>query len=123
MLEYSPTAEVRGLTYKTADGIPRLVVLFDCWTGNAVTMHQWCEAPRYFSRAMIRECFRYAFEIGGKEIAIGLVRSDNQTALRLDKGLGFEEVATIKDAHAPGVDMIILQLRRDKCRWYKANAR
>lgn len=117
-LQYRPTSEVRGITYHV-DGAPRMIVLFDCWTENAVTMHQWCEAPRYFSRKMIREAFRYAFEIADKEVAIGIVRSDNETAMRLDKGLGFTEAAVIKDAHGPGIDMHILQLRRGECRWYK----
>jgi len=119
-LKYSPTSELRGLTY-VSDGPPRMIVLFDCWTENTVTLHQWCEAPRYFSRQMIRETFRYAFEDGDKGIVIGTVRSDNPTVLRLDLGLGFETVGVIKDAYGPGIDMHILQLRRDNCRWYKPN--
>jgi len=119
-LKYSPTAELRGLTY-TSDGQPRMIVLFDNWTENTVTMHQWCEAPRYFSRSLIKESFRYAFGIGGKEISIGLVRSDNPVALRLDRGLGYTDVGVIKDAYGPGIDMHILQLRRDACRWYKSD--
>jgi len=118
LLELHPTSEVRGITY-TTDGAPRLIVLFDNWTEGSVTMHQWCEHPRYFSRAMLRECFKFAF--GDKRtVAIGTVRSDNPAALEVDRKIGFETACVIPDVYGPGIDLHILHLRRDKCRWYKS---
>jgi len=115
-LQHYPTSELRGITYRV-DGEPKLIVLFDNWTDNSVSMHQWCEHPKYFTRAMLRECFKFAFDHKG--IAIGTVRSDNPKALEVDRKIGFTPVAVIPDVYGPGIDMHILQLRRDDCRWYK----
>ena len=116
-LQHHPSYEVRGITY-TKDGAPRLIVLYDGWTENSVMMHQWCEHPKYFTRAMLRECFKFAFT--HKEIVLGTVRSDNARALEVDRKIGFEPVAVVKDVYGPGIDMHLLQLRRGDCRWYKS---
>jgi hypothetical protein len=115
-LVLSPAA--KGMAYEV-DGAVRLVVIFDNWTDGAVQMHQWCEHPRYFSRTMIREVFRYVFGVCGKQVAIGVVRGDNPNALVVDAKLGFKLVGEIRDAYGPGIHMFILQMRRDECRWYK----
>lgn len=117
-LEIQPTSGMRGVAL-TVDGEAVLIVGYDNWTDGAVSMHQWAKHPKYFGRDILRESFRFAFEIGDKLVAVATVRSDNPRALAVDKKIGFSEVAVIPDAYGAGIDMHILQLRRDNCRWYR----
>lgn len=117
-LDYLPAPNLKGITL-LVDGEPVIVIGYDCWTDGSVSMHQWAKHPKYFGRDILREAFRYVFEIGQKQVTIAIVRSDNPRALAVDRKIGFEPVATIKDGYGLGVDMHILQLRRENCRWFK----
>lgn len=116
-LEYVPAPNLKGITL-LSDGEPVIVIGYDCWTSGSVAMHQWIKHPKYVQRDILREAFRYPFEIGNLQVVIAVVRSDNPKALKLDKRIGFQEVAVIPNAYGPGVDMHILQLPRHQCKWY-----
>lgn len=117
-VELMPTANLKGITL-LVDGEPVIIIGYDGWTAGSVIMHQWVANPRYVGRDIIREAFRYPFGIGNLECVLGTVRSDNQKALDLDRRLGFETVAVIPNGYGKGVDLHILHLSRDKCRWYR----
>lgn len=121
-LDYLPAPNLKGIAL-LVDGEPVIVIGYDCWTDGSVSMHQWAKHPKYFGREILRESFRYAFEIGDKRVAIAVVRSDNPRALAVDMKIGFKPQTVIPDAYGLGVDMHILTLKRDECRWYKSNGR
>lgn len=82
-------------------------------------MHVVGDGSRWIDREMLRVCFDYAFNKGKRVAVYGHVASNNERALQLDKHLGFTEVHRIKDAVDDGVDLIILEMRRENCRWLK----
>lgn len=98
------------------------MVGFDRWTDNAVELHVWFSKPNAL-RALLTPAFQFAFEQNGKGVALGVVGSLNSRALEMDKHLGFEEVARIKDGKAPGEDLVLLQLRKENCKWLKRDLR
>lgn len=115
-VELVPTTNLRGITL-LVDGEPVIIVGYDGWTSGSVVMHQWIKSPRYVGRDIIREAFRYPFETGGLNAVLATVRSDNQKALDLDRRLGFQTAAIIPGGYGTAVDLHILHLPRDQCRW------
>lgn len=113
-----PTFNLKGITL-LSNGEPVIIVGYDGWTEGSVVMHQWIKHPRFVGRDILREAFRYPFEVGGLQTVIATVRSDNEAALTIDRKVGFEDVAVVPDAYGPGVDLHLLHLPRSKCKWYK----
>ena len=111
----SPT--FRAILAEDNTGI-RGMVGFDGWTANAAQMHVCLESPGAL-RALLRPAFSYLFHEAGRNIALGLVPSHNDAALRFDKHIGFRETYRVKDGWAPGDDMVLLEMRRDECRWLR----
>lgn len=96
------------------------MVGYDGWTPNACSMHVAIEEP-IAARRLLRPAFGLVFDAPprglGKGVALGSVLSTNEKAMRLDLRLGFRQVARLKDAWATGVDLIILEMRREDCRY------
>lgn len=88
------------------------------WTENSVQCHFIMQDKRAFRGGFHNECCRYVFTIGDREKMIGIIPSDNEKALKLDKHFGFTEVATIKDAFKKGVDAVIMEMHRDNCPYW-----
>jgi len=98
------------------------MVGYDGWTPNSCSMHMACDEP-IAARRIIRPAFGLVFDPRpkgyGLGVALGAVLSTNPQALALDLHLGFREVARLRDAFDKGVDLIILEMRRENCRWLK----
>ena len=92
------------------------MVGFDGWTPNAVSMHVALDSP-IAARRLLKVAFWVAFVDSKKGVVLGLVLSTNKRALKLDRHLGFTEIARIKDGWAVGVDTVVFQMRREECRW------
>lgn len=92
------------------------MVAYDGWTPNACSMHVAIEEP-IAVRRLVRPAFRIPFVELKKQVVIGMVLSTNLKALKLDEHLGFTIRGRIPDAWAPGVDLILLSMRRDECRF------
>lgn len=100
----------------------RGAVGFDHWTPNSVQMHFAMESPIAI-RALIRPAFSYAFEHGGKGLALGIIRSNNRASLWTAEHMGFRESHRIKDGHSLGVDLVLIEMRKDECRWLSPEIR
>ena len=94
------------------------MVAYDNWMPNACSMHLAIEVP-IASRRLIKPAFGIAFIEFKRQVVIGYVLSNNAKALALDLHLGFKEVGRLRDAWGPGVDMVIMEMRREDCRWLK----
>jgi RimJ/RimL family protein N-acetyltransferase len=117
-VSYKPTGDFKGIKMVDPDGEYVAIIGYDCWTLNAVQMHTWIPQPKKFtSRFFIHECFRYPFEIGNLGLVVGVTPADNESALELNRRIGFRETYRMKDGWAVGVDMVIQEMRREECRW------
>lgn len=94
------------------------VVGFTGFNGASCAMHMAGDEPRWASATLIRESFRYAFDVIGCQVVFAIVPSGNARALAIDLKLGFEEVANISGAHPDG-SLHILVMRRENCRWLR----
>lgn len=114
-----PTAGFRALEAFEADGPIRGMVAYDHWAPNSVSVHIAIESAAAL-RAFVKgraPAFHYPFIHSGRGVLLGTVRSDNEKALKLDRHLGFREVTRLKDAAEKGVDVVIMEMRRENCRW------
>lgn len=76
------------------------------------------QQPALFSRQIIREAFRYPFEVCGLNAVIATVDSTNTGSLSVCDRTGFEKVCTIKDGGAKG-DLVVYEMHRERCRWLR----
>lgn len=89
------------------------------WTDNSVQTHIIVADKRALRHKFHHECARYVFTVADREKMIGIVPSDNEKALKLDKHFGFVELCRIKDAFEKGVDAVVMELHRDNCPYWE----
>ena len=112
-----PISQVtRGIISLDKDGAPGAVILFDGWTHNAACMHIAVQKPMQL-RGLMKEAAEYLFNTCKLKMLIGIVESTHTKALKLDMNIGFKELYRIKDCYADGVDQIILQLKKEDCKY------
>lgn len=112
---YEPTQHMRVIAREDVNGRIIGAVGFDRWNGKSCEMHCAGEG-NWLSRELLGAIFRYPFEVAGCSVVLAIVDSANERALRLNEHAGFERVATIEGGHPDG-DLVIMQMRREKCRW------
>lgn len=92
--------------------------IFDTWTHTSVCAHQIIENPMVLRHGWFEECVDYVYNVCEKQLIIGLVPADNVKALELNAKIGFVELARVPDAVNVGVDLVLLTMTRDQCRFY-----
>lgn len=112
---YHAAADFRSLAAVNSDGRIVGMVGFDGWSPNAVHMHVALDSA-IAARHLLRPAFGEAFS-GGRALAIGVVRGSNTRSLALSLHLGFRQVYVMRDGWALGEDVVLLEMRRDECRW------
>lgn len=112
---YVPGPDFRSMVAVGEDGRIRGMVGFDGWTPNSVHMHVALDEP-IAARHLLRPAFAEAFS-GGRRLVIGAVRGGNLRSLALALHLGFRKAYVMKDGWAVGEDVVLLEMRRDECRW------
>lgn len=91
-------------------------VVFNDYTGRNIDMHvagvgAWCR-PYFFG-----ECFRYPFEQLKVRRVTSRTPADNPLALKFVRALGFRQEGCVRAALEGDVDLIILGMLREQCRW------
>lgn len=118
------TSDFRAIAALDSKGIIRGMVAYCNFTENSAQMHAAIDTPAAV-RALVYEndcpIFRRPFLVANLGLLIAVVRGSNEAALRVDKHLGFKETYRIKDGLRPGEDWVILEMRREDCRWLKTN--
>jgi hypothetical protein len=94
------------------------MVGFDHWTPNGCQLHVAADTPAAWP-CLVRSMFQYVFGERKKGVVVGWVLSSNERCLSLAMGLGFVEVARIRDGWATGVDLVGIEMRKETCRWLK----
>lgn len=91
--------------------------IMDNWTKNSVQCHFMVSSPMVLRHGFLEECFDFLFNECGMQYIYGLVPGDNEKALRLNAHMGFTERVRLKDAFADGVDYVLMELKRENCRY------
>ncbi len=99
------------------DGVLCAAVVFDTLTPVACTVHIALDDPWAIKHGLFHEVAHHAFVTLGKSRMFGLVPSSNEKALKLDRNIGFKEVARVPNSMAEGVDTVILCLEKHNCRF------
>jgi RimJ/RimL family protein N-acetyltransferase len=99
------------------DGNLVAVVGFASFMPKACQMHiAAVDEVNWMSRDLLWAAFDYPFNKLGVSVILGQVCADNESALKLNRHLGFKVIAEIADAHMDG-DLVIMAMRREDCRW------
>lgn len=72
--------------------------------------------PECLTRWVIKEIFRFPFEVCGCNAIVASIDSNNHKSLALCRRSGFEDIHTIEGGGRTG-DLVILKMVRDNCRW------
>jgi len=111
-----PDRSFRAIKAIDESGRILAMVGYDGWMDNACCAHIAVEHPAAL-RHVLRAGFRVPFVELGLGVLIAKVLSTNARSLALVKHLGFREVCRGKDWVRPGVDLIVLEMRREECKW------
>ena len=98
------------------DGQLVAVVAFTNFVTNACAMHIGSVGDNWMSRDLLWACFDYPFIKLEKKVILATLEASNFEALRLNRHLGFQVDAVIKDAHENG-DLMIMSMRKEDCKW------
>jgi hypothetical protein len=103
---------------KAVDAIGRILgmVGYDLWTLNSVQAHMAVDSPIAW-RAMLRPAFAYPFLEAGMGVILAVIPAGNARSVHLATRFGFRPVHRVRDGWAPGEDLIMLEMRREECRW------
>ena len=93
---------------------------YDRFTSHNCEIHMAGD-PGWISPSMIRHAFRYPFGQLGLSRVTGLVASDDDEVLDLDRRMGFKEEGRMREALGPDVDIVVLGMMKEECRirWQK----
>lgn len=94
------------------------VVLYDRITDTDCMIHVASDGSRrWVSREMLFWTFWVPFEQYGLARITGVVREDNEDALRFDRSLGFVEEGRIRQVFPGGYDGILFGMLKSECRF------
>lgn len=112
---YVPGGGFRGIACEVHGRMVGFVG-FDGWTPNAVWMHVAVDSPAA-CRELAQAAFSYAFVDTARGVVLGAIRESNVRSRRLALHLGFRLAGRIRDGWAVGEDVVLLEMRREECRW------
>jgi len=107
----------QGLIAYDEEGVIQAIAVFDSFTVDACSVHFAIDNPFVIRHGFLHEIARHLFIDCGRERIFGLVPSNNEKALKLDKHIGMVPVARIPDAMSSGVDYVVLRMNKEECRW------
>lgn len=111
-----PTPEDAMYIGTSFNGEVKAVVVYCSFFGKSCMIHVTGDGSHWATKDFLKAVFDYPFNKWKLKVIIGTVAGSNKKALRLDRHLGFREVATIPDAHNNG-DLVILEMRPADCRF------
>jgi hypothetical protein len=91
--------------------------IMDNWTQNSVQCHFMIVNPIVLKHKFLECCFDVMFNACGVKYVYGLVPSNNEKAVKLNKHLGFTVKACMEEAFEVGVDYLLFELKRENCRF------
>lgn len=116
-LRLKTTEDTKGIVSVNDKGEYDAVCVLNSWSPNSVQAHICIENPFVIRQGFLHEIADFVFNTCERGIMLGPVPGDNEEALKFDKHIGFEEVYRIKDGFDHGVDYVLMEMRRENCRW------
>lgn len=89
--------------------------IMDNWTRNSVQCHFMVTSPLVLRHSFLECCFDFMFNTCGVNRVYGLVPANNEKAVKLNTHMGFTINSRLDEAFEPGVDYLIMELRRENC--------
>ena len=94
---------------------PVAACVLDNITDNSVQAHFMVTTPLVFKHGLLELCFGFIFDVLEVNYVYGLVPGDNEKAISFNKRLGFNEKARLPEAFKPGVDYLLMELKKQNC--------
>jgi hypothetical protein len=110
------TTDFTALKAVDSAGRIRGMVGFCNNTESATQAHMAVDAPIVW-RSLLPAAMHYVFEQCRKDILLGAIPSGNARSIRLAQSAGLREVHRVRDGWAKGEDLVLLELRREECRF------
>lgn len=104
----------------TATGELLAACVMDNWTTTSVQCHLTIPNTMAIRHGFIKKITDYVFNERGKKFIYGLVPSNNEKALKLNKHFGFTEKTRLHGTFGEGLDYVILELKRENCPYWIA---
>lgn len=112
---YAPLPDGRGIV--ALRGAQALgMVVYDGFTATLAQVHVALATPMA-ARHLLRPAFEYPFLQLGLLALATMLDSRNERAVALALGAGFLEAGRIQDGVDVGSDLVLYQLRRERCRF------
>jgi len=89
----------------------------DNWTNNSVQMHLLVKSPLVLKYGFIEAAYDLVFNEIGVEYVYGMVPGDNERAVKLNEHMGFTEKIRLENGWAEGCDYIVMELKKENCRY------
>lgn len=105
----------RGIIARRDNEIAAACV-FDNWLEGSVQLHLIVLRPLVTRHGFIDAVFKAAYG-EDRGLILAWVPSGRTAAIKLNRHLGFTEVCRIHGGYRPGVDYILMQLKREDCKY------
>jgi hypothetical protein len=106
------SSDLRCIAAVRDDGTIASAVAYNAWTLSSCWMHVAFDNEHSLTRGLWRAAFEYPFVTCGKEAVYGLTPKHLEDAVRMNRKLGFREIAET-------VDCVMFEMKADECRWLK----
>ncbi len=108
--------DLKGLVAYKDNEIAAVVGLHD-WTDTACFAHWVIDKPLVLRHGFFEAVADYVFRQTGRDKIFGKITTQNVRSLRLAKHIGFTELCRMKDGYRKGVDMVLVELTKENCRY------
>ena len=98
-------------------------VVLDNFLNNSCQATIILRSPMVLRHGFLETCFDAIYNGFGKDYIYCLVAATNTKSLRLCERLGGIEQMRIKDGFKQGVDFIVLEIHKSRCKFYSENKR
>jgi hypothetical protein len=94
-------------------------VIMDNWTQNSVQCHFMIETPMVLRHGFLECAYNFIFNVCDVKYIYGLVPADNTKAVAFNTHMGFTVKTVLDEAFEEGVDYLIMQLKREDCKFIR----
>ena len=96
---------------------------YNAFCGRTCNMHAAVDDASKVTREFVRAAFSYAFEQLELVAVLAWMDSSKGKPLFIDLKAGFSKVYSIPGATLEGNDLILIQMRREDCRWLRKGSK
>ena len=100
-----------------SDNKPVGAMVMDNWTKNSVQAHFYLKNSIVLRSGFLEYCFDYVFNECGKKVMYALIPGNNEKAIKVNEHMGATEKCRFEEAFEDGVDYVIMELKRENCKY------